>query len=147
VKFYFNDCFPATAHNRAFVADVLRSLTARGPVIALSTGLNIDDHGGVRVDEYGVRHLPEGVHPAHNLQVQSALVAGAEAFVGTYGGFSYMAPFYGVKSTAFYSDAHGFSPKHLHMARSAFERIGSAGLLEVRSTESGPYSVDTVLTK
>jgi len=149
VKFYFNDCFPATAHNRAFVADVLRSLAARGPVIALSTGLNIDDHGGVRVDEYGVRHLPEGLHPAHNLQVQSALVAGAEAFVGTYGGFSYMAPFYGVKSTAFYSDARGFSPKHLDMARSAFERIGSAGLLDVRSTGSGPgaFDADTVLTR
>jgi hypothetical protein len=149
VKFYFNDCFPASAHNRAFVANVLRSLAARGPVIALSTGLNIDDHGGVRVDEYGVRHLPEGVNPAHNLQVQSALVAGAEAFVGTYGGFSYMAPFYGVKSTAFYSEENGFSPKHLHMARSAFERIGSAGLLDVRSTELGAESFngDTVLNK
>ena len=137
VKFYFNDCFPATAQNRAFVVDMLRTLTARGPVIALSTGLNIDDHGGVRVDDYGVRHLPEGLNPAQNLQVQSALVAGAEAFVGTYGGFSYMAPFYGVKSVAFYSDANGFSPKHLHMARSAFETIGSDGLLDVRSTDMG----------
>ncbi|HTI41972.1 MAG TPA: hypothetical protein VL693_09115 [Vicinamibacterales bacterium] len=137
VKFYFNDCFPPTAQNRAFVGDVLRTLTARGPVIALSTGLNIDDHGGVRVDEYGVRHLPEGLNPAENLQVQSALVAGADAFVGTYGGFSYMAPFYGVKSTAFYSDASGFSPKHLHMARSAFDAIGSAGLLEVRDAAGG----------
>jgi hypothetical protein len=138
VKFYFNDCFPSTAHNRAFVADVLRTLAARGAVIALSTGLNIDDHGGVRVDEYGVRHLPEGMNPAHNLQVQSAIVAGAAEFVGTYGGFSYMAPFYGVRSVAYYSDPHGFSPKHLHLARSAFERIGSAGLLDVRATETGP---------
>ena len=47
VKFYFNDCFPADEQNRAFVRDVLRTLAARGPVVALSTGLNIDDHGGV----------------------------------------------------------------------------------------------------
>src|SRR5258705_436221 len=58
VKFYFNDCFPATEHNRAFVDGVLRTLAARGPVVALSTGLNIDDHGGVRV----VRGRRTGAH-------------------------------------------------------------------------------------
>jgi hypothetical protein len=137
VKFYFNDCFPATEQNRAFVDGALRTLAARGPVVALSTGLNIDDHGGVRVDGHGVRHLPEGIAPSHNLQVQSALVARADAFVGTYGGFSYMAPFYGVKSLAFYSDPHGFSRKHLDMARSAFETIGSGGLLDVRDSREG----------
>jgi len=137
VKFYFNDCFPATPRNRAFVRDTLRTLASRGPVIALSTGLNLDDHGGVRVDEHGVRHLPEGMNPAQNLQVQSAIVAGAEAFVGTYGGFSYMAPFYGVKSVAFYSDPDGFSQKHLHMARSAFDAIGAGRMLEVRDAAGG----------
>ena len=136
-KFYFNECFPATPHNRAFVRDALRTLAATGPVIALSTGLNIDDHSGDRIDEHGVRHLPEGIEPAHNLHIQSAIVAGADAFVGTYGGFSYMAPFYGVKSVAFYSNPRGFSQKHLHMARSAFDQIGGSGLLEVRDAAAG----------
>ena len=137
VKFYFNECFPATQQNRAFVRDALRLLAACGPVVALSTGLNIDDHAGERVDEHGVRHLPEGIDPARNLHIQSAIVARANAFVGTYGGFSYMAPFHGVKSLAFYSDAGGFSPKHLHMARSAFDGIGAPGLLEVRDAAGG----------
>jgi len=137
VKFYFNECFPATTRNRAFVRDALRLLAANGPVVALSTELNIDDHAGDRVDEHGVRHLPEGIEPARNLQIQSAIVAGADAFVGTYGGFSYMAPFHGVKSLAFYSDAGGFSQKHLHMARSAFDEIGGSGLLEVRDAAGG----------
>jgi hypothetical protein len=137
VKFYFNDCFPADAQNRAFVHDVLRTLGARGPVVALSTGLNLDDHGGMRLDQCGVRHLPEGLDPARNLQVQCAVVAAADAFVGTYGGFSYMAPFYGVKSTVFYSDPNGFSQKHLHMARSAFDAIGVGGLLDVQDMKNG----------
>ena len=137
VKFYFNECFPATPQNRAFVRDSLRLLAASGPVVALSTGLNIDDHAGDRVDAHGVRHLPEGIDPAHNLHIQSAIVAGADAFVGTYGGFSYMAPFHGVKSLAFYSDEGGFSPKHLHMARSAFDGIGASGLLQVRDAAGG----------
>jgi hypothetical protein len=142
VKFYFNDCFPANAQNRAFVRDVLRTLAGRGPVVALSTGLNIDDHGGVRLDEFGVRHLPEGIDPARNLHVQSAVVSRAQAFVGTYGGFSYMAPFYGVRSLAFYSDPAGFSQKHLHMARSAFDTIGATGLLDVRDAAAGADAVD-----
>ena len=136
-KFYFNECFPATPRNRAFVRDALRTLAAVGPVVALSTGLNIDDHRGDRVDEHGVRHLPEGLDPARNLHIQSAIVAGADVFVGTYGGFSYMAPFHGVKSLAFYSDPGGFSQKHLHMARSAFDQIGASGLLEVRDAAGG----------
>jgi hypothetical protein len=48
-----------------------------------------------------------------------------------------MAPFHGVKSLAFYSDPGGFSQKHLHMARSAFEGIGAPGLLEVRDAAGG----------
>jgi hypothetical protein len=142
VKFYFNECFPATTENRRFADDLLRTLAERGPVVALSTGLNLDDHGGMRVDAHGVRHLPEAIEPAQNLRVQSAVVAGAEAFVGTYGGFSYMAPFYGVKSLAFYSDRNGFSQKHLQVARSAFERIGVGGLIDVNGV--GDHSLETL---
>ena len=146
VKFYFNDCFPPDARNRAFVRDALGALAARGPVIALSTGLNIDDHGGVRVDDQGVRHLPEGIDPARNLQLQSAIVARAQAFVGTYGGFSYMAPFYGVKSYAFYSDPNGFSRKHLDMAHAAFEAIGTDGFLDVRDAAGGAEAAEQAWT-
>ena len=41
-------------------------------------------------------------------------------------------PFYGVKSVAFYSDPNGFSRKHLHMARSAFDAIGASGIAGCR---------------
>jgi hypothetical protein len=133
VKFYFNECFPKTPQNRAFVRDTLRTLAGRGPVIALSTGLNIDDHGGERIDEHGVRHLPEGIDPARNLDVQSAIVSRAEAFVGTYGGFSYLAPFYGVPSHAYYSEPDGFSRKHLSVAQEAFECCGAGARLEVQA--------------
>jgi hypothetical protein len=136
-KFYFNDCFPATDANRGFAEQSLAALTGQGPVVALSTGLNIDDHGGVRVDEHGVMHLPEGIGAAHNLQLQSAVVARARAFVGTYGGFSYLAPLHGVPSIAYYSDENGFSRKHLEVARSALEKIGLRGLLQVHDTAQG----------
>ncbi len=137
VKFYFNECFPASDVNREFIGTTLRALTAQGPVVALSTGLNIDDHDGARVDEFGVHHLPDGLSPAHNLAVQSAVVAGASAFVGTYGGFSYLAPFHGVSSRAYYSNPAGFSQKHLRVAREAFALAGAADLLDVRNAAVG----------
>lgn len=135
VKFYFNDCFPATPANRAWVTEKLATLVSEGPVVALTTGMRIDDHDGCRADDRGVIHLPEGISPSRNLQVQSAVVAGARAFVGTYGGFSYLAPLHGVASTAYYSDPDGFSRKHLAVARAALESIGEPDLLRVQALD------------
>ena len=127
-KFYFNECFPATDANREFAARTLRALAKQGPVIALSTGLALDDHDAFAAREAGVQHLPEGIDPARNLQVQTAVVAGAREFVGTYGGFSYLAPFHGVPARAFYSHASGFSARHLALAQEAIASIGAARL-------------------
>jgi hypothetical protein len=143
VKFYFNDCFPPSEANRAFVRDTLGRLVDAGPVVSLSTGLALDDHGGVDVRELGVHTLPPQLGASENLAVQSALVANAAAFVGTYGGFSYLAPFHGVGSTAYYGDRDGFSPRHLAMARSAFRRIGADGLLDVQPIVAAHSSVTT----
>ena len=151
VKFYFNDCFPDTRENRAFVRRTLQTLTERGPVVSLATGLRLDDHAsddehegatvrgyeGAKVQECEgakVQPLPADMHPRENLALQTAVVAGASAFVGTYGGFSYLAPFLGVRSTAYFADPHGYSPRHLLMARSALDSIGAGGLLDVRPT-------------
>jgi hypothetical protein len=133
VKFYFNECFPATPENRAFAHGIVRDLVGRGPVVSLTTNLRLDDHDGHELRGAGVQLLPDHLDPRENLAVQSAIVAGARAFVGTYGGFSYLAPFAGVPTTAYYSNAAGFSPRHLLMAQSAFTSIGEPGLLDVRA--------------
>ena len=135
VKFYFSDSFPATDANRAFVRRVLATLAARGRVVSLTTGLHLDDHGGAGSEPAGVELLPAGVEPRINLALQSAIVANASAFVGTYGGFSYLAPFYGVPTTAYY-DAERFSRKHLSMARTAFAALGNERLLDVRDVRT-----------
>lgn len=126
VKFYFNEAFPATDENRACAEQVVRDLARQRPVVSLATGLRIDDHHGW--DEDG-RHARRGlptVTTATNLGVQSAIIAGAEACLGTYGGFAYLAPLHGVPMQAFYSNPHGFSRRHLDVARGVFERLESA---------------------
>lgn len=130
VKFYFNECFPPTEENRAFARRTLQALVERGPVVSLATGLRLDDHDDLQA--LGVQALPGHLHPRDNLALQTAAVAGAERFVGTYGGFSYLAPFLGVPAHACYSNVHGFSQRHLSMVRSALGSIGAGDLLDVR---------------
>src|SRR5262245_18540027 len=132
VKFYFNECFPDSRENRAFVRRTLQALTERGPVVSLVTNLHLDDHASHEAELLGVCTLPHDMHPRENLALQTAIVAGAAAFVGTYGGFSYLAPFLNVRSTAYFSNGNGYSPRHLLMARSSLESIGAGGLLDVR---------------
>ncbi len=132
VKFYFNECFPATDANRAFVRRTLQALAARGPVVSLATGLQLDDHGHDDLQAAGVMPLPAHVDPRENLTLQTSAVAGASAFVGTYGGFSYLAPFLGVPATAYFSHAGGYAPRHLQMARSALATLGLEARLDVR---------------
>jgi hypothetical protein len=75
-----------------------------------------------------------GTPPSCNLQVQSSIVARASAYVGTYGGFAYLAPFHGVPSFAYYDDPDGFSKSHLRMVRSALARLAMPDLLDARSS-------------
>jgi hypothetical protein len=135
VKFYFNDCFPDTEGNRARVREVLAALAARGPVVSLSSGVELDDHGGCRVQAHGVVDLAGAVPPSRNLHAQTAAVAHADAFVGTYGGFAYLAPFLGVPCTAYYGNPNGFSRSHLTMARTALASLGTPDLLAVQALQ------------
>ena len=131
VKFYFNGCFPATAENRAFAARVVRQLAAEGPVVSLDTGLRVDDHAPWEEEErLSMPGIRGGVTPSTNLGAQTRLIAGARLWAGTYGGFSYLAPFLGVPARAFYSDAAGFSQRHLDLAARTFGGFGT-NLLQV----------------
>jgi hypothetical protein len=131
-KFYFSDCFAATEENRAFARSTLGRLAAGCPVVSLTTSAAVDDHGTMDVRALGIRSLTPAVALRDNLAVQTGVVASASMFVGTYGGFSYLAPFHGVRSTAYYANRRGFSPRHLHMARSALRTIGADALLDVQ---------------
>jgi hypothetical protein len=133
VKFYFNDCFADAPGTRGFVQAVVRDVSRELPVVSLSTGLAIDDHDTCE-PHHDARVIQPGYDARSNLDLQTAIVARARRFVGTYGGFSYLSPFVGVPATAYYSDAGGYSVRHLDVAHLAIERIGGASL-EVRAAD------------
>jgi len=137
VKFYFNDCFKDTADNRAFVERTVRSAAEQGPVMSLSTGVAVDDHDPCEPDiaaMQGIRHL---LAPDTNLLVQSAIVAGARRFVGTYGGFAYLAPLCGVPALSYYSEPGSFSIRHLELIRDVLRTEGQPDRLEVVEVGKG----------
>jgi hypothetical protein len=131
VKFYFNDCFRNTAANRAFVHRTIRSLLEVGPVISLSTGVSVDDHAPCEPDIAAMREIRHLLVPESNLMVQSAIVARARRFVGTYGGFAYLAPLCGVPALSYYSEPDSFSIRHLDLMRDVLRSSGDGGSLEL----------------
>ena len=138
VRFYFSACFPDSPENRAFVESVVSRLTEVTDVVLLNTGIAVDDHRDYspRRDDR-IHYVDDLMTPDGNLAVQSAVIAGARAFVGTYGGFSYLAPLYGVTSLAFYSDYDAFFAHHLDFAQRVFRRLAASSLvpLDVRDVD------------
>lgn len=130
VKFYFSLQFPDTLENRQFAARVVRLLAKRTHVVLLGSGVKLDDHDDWRLATHGrIHNIDHLLSPESNLDVQTRVIAEARAFVGSYGGFSYLAPFYSVPSFSFYSDREGFLPYHLELAQRVFNRPGAATFL------------------
>jgi len=122
-KFYFSASFPDTPVNRAFVDATLARVAERWPVVVLQNGVAVDEHrtyaSGRCLD---LSSLGASLTPATNLEVQTAAVAHARAFIGTYGGFAYLAPLCGVESTAFHSEDE-FYEHHRQLADVTFSRL------------------------
>jgi hypothetical protein len=118
VRFYFRESFPDTPENRALVQDVIGRLAERRPVVLLNTDVVVDEHLDAEPpgDSRVLRPL-SGVAPGRNLVAQSAVVARARLFVGTYGGLAHLAPFYGVPTVGFAGDPAEINPVHLALAR------------------------------
>ena len=141
VKFYFNDCFTATPANRTFITSTLRTLTEHNSVVSLSTGLELDDHG--ESDLSAMSHVLTGeqaMTPRNNLALQTEVVARANVFIGTYGGFAYLAPFLGVPTTAVWSDQRGFNVRHLELIQRALGHVNGAPL-DVTEANQGMVSI------
>jgi ADP-heptose:LPS heptosyltransferase len=135
VKFYASRQFPATPDNKQFVAGVIKQLAKDHHVVVLASGARLDEHEDFSF-EYGerVHSIDHLLSPDTNLDTQTRIIAGATAFVGSYGGFSYLAPYFGVPAVSFYESRESFFDCHLDFARRVFTPPRGAGFvaLDVR---------------
>lgn len=137
-KFYGNVALPPTPENRQFVTSYLADLASRVDVVLLNTSQRFDDHDdfppSLRGRLHSIEHL---MTPENNLALQTEVIRGARGFVGTYGGFSYLAPLCGTNTLAFYSHASGFRFDHLEVAKRVFSalRCGTFTEVDLRATD------------
>ena len=130
VRFYFSSCFPDTAENRAFVESTVRSLAAATDVVLLNTGIRVDDHQDYAPGrESRIHTIDDVMTPERNLDIQTAVIANARAFVGTYGGYSYLAPLCGVPAVAFYSERDAFYAVHRELAERMLRDVNGGSLV------------------
>jgi hypothetical protein len=130
VKFYFRPSFPDTPENRQAAQRVVDDISRVCPVVLLNTDIQVDEHADLpfadAVREGRAVAVLNGVAPERNLAVQAAVLARARAFVGTYGGLSYLAPAYGVPSFAVHSDGSSLVRAHLAVGLEAARRTGTS---------------------
>jgi hypothetical protein len=101
MKFYSSQALPDTPANRRLVQDIVTAQARRSHVVLLHSGTTYDDHGEFPIADHPRVHRV-ALPPAQNLDIQTAVIAGASRYVGTYGGFAYLAPFLGISTTAVY---------------------------------------------
>jgi hypothetical protein len=137
-KFYGNAALPDTPDNRAFISTLLSDLAQDLDIVLLNTADRYDDHDDYPPELRGRVHTIEHLmKPENNLTVQTEVIRHARAFIGTYGGFCYLAPLVGTDTLAFYSHPTGFRFDHLEVAKRVFSglRCGAFVPLETRAVD------------
>jgi hypothetical protein len=96
---------------------LIEAIAERHPVVLLDTGLSLDDHADYTFQNGGrVLSVRPHLEARSNLALQTQIIAGARAFVGTCGSLAWLAPMLGVPTTAVFTDAR-FLHSHLYAAR------------------------------
>jgi hypothetical protein len=133
VRLYFRPSMPDSPETRRFAQDVIRRLARNTNVVLLNNGLELDDHSDMVVElEDRVVKLEDLMEPNNNLHIQTIALARARAFIGTYGGLSYLAPFLNVPSVGFASLPGHAAAWHLDLAQRVFDGPEWGSLVTMR---------------
>jgi hypothetical protein len=136
VRFYFNASLPGSETNQTIVDGIVDTLAARANVVMLNPEIRMDEHTDFRPAASRIVNVDHLMTPRTNLDVQTRIIANAKAFVGTYGGLSYLAPFYGVDSLSLYSERDAFHAWHLELAQRVFADDGWGAFLALDLTQA-----------
>lgn len=128
-KFYAARSLPDTPEIRSTLRAMVAALAERLPVVLLDTGLVLeDDHADYVLGSGGaggrVISARGWMTPQNNLGVQTQIIAGAKAFVGTCGSVAWLAPRLGVDTSAVFVDPKWLHA-HLAVAMRAYHKLGA----------------------
>jgi hypothetical protein len=138
VKFYAARAMPDTPEIRDRLRAIVSRLAERLPVVLLDTGLVLeDDHADYTFATRGhVISARSWMTPRNNLGVQTQIVAGAKAFVGTCGSIAWLAPRLGVDTSGLFVDSKWLHA-HLAVAMRAYHRMdaGRFAVADLRAVD------------
>jgi hypothetical protein len=138
VKFYAARSLADTPELRRMLAWLVESLAERTTVVLLDTGLVLDEHADYPFGPSSrVISAKPWMTPADNLGVQTQIIAGAQAFIGTCGSLAWLAPMLGVNTSAVYMDPKWLHA-HLGVMLRACHRTGAAhfAALDLRALDA-----------
>lgn len=111
-RFYARHTWPLSEPTQQYATALLDRIAGALPVVLLETGLHTDDHLDFPLPGVQALRLTGAVTPSTNLAVQSAVLAKATAFVGTYGGTMQLAVRLGKPSLGLYTTLEGTCYAH-----------------------------------
>jgi hypothetical protein len=136
MRFYSRDSFPRSDESAAFASAVIRAIARVTNVVLVGSPFALDEHRDVQGElPDGVTRVDHLMTPDDNLAVQTAVVANARAFVGTYGGFSYLAPFLNVPSISFSTASRMTQVWHHELAQGIFAGPGWGGFVALQHSD------------
>ena len=133
VSFEFNGSFPDTKANRAFAVRTIRQIAEKTDIVLVGSKAALKLGEQVKSPRiHPIEHDPRRV-----LGVHSAVIAGAQAFVGTYYGLAYVAANLGRPVIGFESEAVPGQLPHRNIAAREFGAYGgSVTLLRTSEVEN-----------
>ena len=143
MKLYAARSLPDTREVRARLRAIVATIAEQSPVVLLDTGLVLDEHADYQFASAGrVVSARSWMSPRNNLAVQTQIVAGARAFVGTCGSIAWLAPRLGVDTSALYVDPKWLHA-HLAVAMRAYHKLdaGRFAVADLRALEPAGIGV------
>ena len=127
VRFYQRATLPGHEMTLQAIRATVGKVASQTPVIVLHNDSHVDDHVDMLLSKMPnvtlLRDLAP-LNPETNLAVQSAVLAHAAAFVGTYGGFAQLALRLGRSVVSYYDQWGGTAIAHKHLADALSIQMG-----------------------
>ncbi len=128
MRWYARPTWPMRDDLLLWTRQLVESVSAKIPVIIVDSGFQTDDHADIHLGA-----IPNTVRlsdlipqtPLNNLAIQSAVIARAKGYVGTYGGMAQGAMRWGVPTLALYDQFGQTAPAHLSLTQSLSLQTGT----------------------
>lgn len=127
MRWYARVTWPLKEDLVLWTRKAVEAVASRLPVVLIGSGFHADDHADIALG-----HIPNvlrltdlhALTPTNNLAIQSAVIARAHGYMGTYGGMAQGAMRWGVPTVALYDQFGQTAPNHLALTQSLSLQTG-----------------------